>query len=118
MAEQTQLDKLKIRIPHDEKRFESTEIYEAKLKSLLEDAESIALRELYPFLDDYEGIELPKGYYNWQLRACEELYGNVMSGVKAYSENGLSISKSNDGPLSSSLLSELVPKAKAPKRSE
>ena len=118
MAEQTQITKLEIRIPYDENKFESREVYTAKLESLLDDAEGIALRELYPFLDDYEGVELPKGYYNWQLRAAVELYNNSMSGVKAYSENGLSITKANDGPLSESLLSELVPKAKAPKRSE
>jgi hypothetical protein len=119
MAEKTQFEKLKVKIPYDEKVFGNEESYKLRLESLLEDALNIALGELYPFLDDYEGVELPKRYYNWQIRACVELYNQESNaGIKSYSENGLSWSKSNDGVLSNSLLSELVPRVGVPKRSE
>ena len=117
MEENAQLTKLKGKIPNDTNKFASNEEYEAKLTSLLEESESIALSTLYPFLDDFEGIELPKKYYNWQIRACVELYkweGNT--GAKAYAENSLSWSRDNDGQLSTALMDELVPCAGVPKR--
>lgn len=119
MAEKTQLDKLKIKIPYDERIFKNNESYEALLGSLLDDALNIALSTIYPFVEDYTELELPSKYYNWQIRAAVELYKNGENqGYKAYSENGLSWSKETDGALSVSLLEELVPKAGIPKRSE
>lgn len=110
MEKNAQLTKLKGKIPRDADKFISTEEYENVLSNLLEDSKNIALSTLYPFLDDFEGVELPKKYYNWQIRASVELYkwlGNA--GVKSYSETGLSWSRDNDGPLSNSLLEELEP---------
>ena len=113
-----QLVKLKVKIPYNENKYGSENEYQVYLNSLLEDAEVIALNELYPFLDNYEGIELPKKYLNWQIRAAVELHNNSgLAGFKAYSENGLSYSKDNDGTLSNALMNELIPKAAAPRRS-
>lgn len=114
-----QVKKLEIKIPYSENVYSSRATYEAYLKSLLEDVKNIALAEIYPFLDNYESIELPSKYLNWQIRAAKELHANSgLAGFKAYSENGLSYSKDNDGPLSTTLMSELIPKASAPKRSD
>ena len=110
MENNAQLTRLKKEIPFDEDRYEDHGDYEYRLSKLLEDSEFIALSTLYPFLEDFEGIELPKKYYNWQIRACVELdkwQGNA--GVKSYSETGLSWSRVNDGALSSDLLDELEP---------
>lgn len=117
MGKDAQLTKLKDRIPFDSDKYISEDVYEKKLTELLEDSKNIALRTLYPFLEDFEGVELPKGYYNWQIRACEELYkwkGNA--GIKSYSEAGLSWTKGNDGILSDELMDELVSHASPPKR--
>lgn len=118
MEKNAQLTKLKGKIPFDKDKFISMEEYENVLSNLLEDSENIALSTLYPFLDDFEGIKLPTKYYNWQIRASVELYkwlGNT--GVKSYSETGLSWNRDNDGALSNSLLDELEPPhAGIPKR--
>lgn len=120
MEENAQLTKLKGRIPYDKDKFQTDENYISVLSSLLEDSKNIALSTLYPFLDDFGGVELPTKYYNWQLRASVELYkwrGNT--GVKSYSEVGLNWSRDNDGPLSNSLLEELEPPyVGIPKRSD
>lgn len=119
MAEKTQLEKLKIKIPYNEKIFGSSADYEALLVNLLDDALYIALGNIYPFSDDYTELELPKKYLNWQIRAAVELYKNGDNqGYTSYSENGLSWGRKNDGALSNALLEELVPKAGTPKRSE
>lgn len=110
---ETQLDKLKVRIPYDEDEHGSNEDYEKYLESLLEDTEDIALNHLYPFLTEFP--ELPPKYYGWQLRACMELndtYG--FNGFKKYSENGLSFEKATDGMLAVSIINELVPYAGSP----
>lgn len=110
---ETQLDKLKVRIPYDEDEFSDNESYEAYLNSLLEDTEDIALNHLYPFLTEFP--ELPTKYYGWQIRACVELndtYG--FNGFKKYSENGLSFEKATDGMLAVSIINELVPYAGSP----
>ena len=118
MEENAQLIKLKGKIPYDEDKFESIEDYENQLSSLLEDSESIALSNLYPFLDDFEGVKLPKKYYNWQIRACLEIAKWAdNAGVKSYSELNLNWSRDSDGIISNSLLDELEPPcAGIPKR--
>ena len=117
MEKDAQLTKLKEKIPYDEDKFISIKDYEKKLSELLEDSKNIALSTLYPFLDDFEGIELPTKYYNWQIRASVELYKwESNAGVKSYSELNLSWSRDNDGPLSNSLLDELIPHAGPLKR--
>jgi hypothetical protein len=115
--EQTQLEKLKLKILFDEDIFDTEELYEIVLQGLLEDSKNIALANLYPFLD-WSEMELPKKYYNWQIRASVELYKyDQYMGIKSYSENGLSFSRDSDG-LSTALLDELVPKAGIPQRIE
>lgn len=117
MEKDAQLTKLKEKIPYDEDKFISMKDYEEKLSILLEDSKNIALSTLYPFLDDFEGIKLPTKYYNWQIRASVELYKwENNAGVKSYSELNLSWSRDNDGPLSNSLLDELIPHAGPLKR--
>ena len=111
--EDTQLERLKRRIPYDSDKYASQNDYIAYLNTLLEDSEDIALNQLYPFL--VERPALLERYYGWQLRACMELdttYG--FSGIKKYSENGLMFEKISDGMLSSSLLNELIPYAGSP----
>jgi len=110
MEKDAQLTKLKERIPFDSDKFTYEEEYEKKLSELLEDSKNIALSTLYPFLEDFEGVKLPSKYNNWQIRASVEIYkweGN--SGIKSYSESGLSWTKSNDGILSNELMDELEP---------
>ena len=118
MENNAQLTKLKGRIPFDSDKYINQDEYENKLTELLEDSKYIALSTLYPFLEDFEGVELPTKYYNWQIRARLELYkwqGN--SGIKSYSEAGLSWTKGNDGVLSNDLMNELEPPhAGVPKR--
>ena len=112
-----QAEKLMVRIPFDNEMFDSRKSYEAYIDALLDDAENIALAEIYPFLADYEGIELPKKYYNWQIRAAYQLHSNDgLEGFKSYSENGLSWTRISDSALSTSLLNELVPRVGVPKR--
>ncbi len=114
-----QLKKLKRKIPYNEHKYPNKEDYEQKMEDLLDDALNIALSTLYPFIDDYTGIELPTKYYNWQIRACIELYSNGgIAGVKTYSENSLAWSRDNDNCISNALLDELVPKVGIPKRSK
>lgn len=108
----TQLDLLKQRIPNT---FGDNTKYEQVLNQLLDDTKYIALAYLYPF-EDWSEMELPRKYYNWQLRACVEIYTSLgPAGVKSYSENGLSFTKEADG-LSLSLMDELTSKAGTIKR--
>ena len=71
--EDTQLAKLKRRIPYDEDIFGSQTNYEIVLADLLEDSMYIGLSILFPF-EDFSNIEFPTRYYNWQIRVCVELY--------------------------------------------
>ncbi|MCI8654501.1 MAG: hypothetical protein HFJ48_01295 [Clostridia bacterium] len=115
--EDKQLEKLKRKIPYDNRKFKSYLKYEDKLRELLEDSKSIALSELYPFIDNLEDMELPSKYNNWQIRASVELYkwqGN--QGAKSYSELNLSWSRDNDGVLSNTLMNELIPYVGTPRR--
>ena len=117
MDAKTQLERLKERILYDADVYDSEESYEAYLTTLLDDAESIALNHLYPFL--VKRPALPERYKTWQLRACMEI--NDMAGfrgLKSYSENGLSFTKATDSMLSLALLSELIPYAGVPEKAE
>lgn len=116
--EETQFDRLKKRIPFEEMIElgvdEST--YEQILNDLLEDSKYIAFEILYPFEDFPE--ELDKRYFNWQLRACIELYNLAdKAGITNYSENGISWAKLSDG-LSVQLLNGLTSKVGTPKRKQ
>ena len=107
-----QIDLLKLRIPN---KYDNEEKYTNTLKALLEDTKNIALSNLYPF-EDWSEMELPKKYYNWQIRASVELFHFLgYEGIKSYSENGLSFSRMEDG-ISADLLDELMPKAGTIKR--
>ena len=111
----TQFEALKQRIPYDEEVFESEEVYEQAIQDLLDDTKYIALSIRFPY-EDFSDMELPKKYYNWQLRASVELYNLADKGsLLSYSENGLSWTRLSDG-LSRSLIAELMPKVGIPKR--
>lgn len=102
-----QIDLLKLRIPN---KYDNEEKYTNTLEALLEDTKNIALSNLYPF-EDWSEMELPKKYYNWQIRASVELFHFLgYEGIKSYSENGLSFSRMEDG-ISADLLDELMPNA-------
>ena len=106
----TQLEKLKQRIVFEENVFHDIETYEGVLNRLLEDSKYQALSLRYPY-KDYYGMELPKKYYNWQLRCCEELYKLVgTNGIISYSENGLSWTR-DSGSISKKLSEEIEPMA-------
>ena len=88
---QEQLEKLKTKIPYDEDIFETEENYGIVLNDLLEDSKNILLETLYPFIDDFTDVLVPRAYYNWQLRCCVELYNMAdKQGITNYSENSLS----------------------------
>lgn len=111
----TQIEKLERRISYDKDTFTSRSNYEQVLTDLLEDSMYIALSILFPF-KDFSEIKLPKRYYNWQIRACVELYNMAgKNDIASYSENGLSWTKFKSG-LSRDLLNELVSKVGTPKR--
>lgn len=104
----SQLDLLKERIPFDTIDFETNTIYENSLNRLLEDSKYIALSLRFPYQDYYD-LELPKKYYNWQLRCCQELYKLIGStNIKSYSENGLSWTR-DSANLSTNLVEEIEP---------
>lgn len=85
-----QIKLLEDRIKYDEEIFENRGIYDKVLHRLLDDSKYIALSLRFPY-QDYSDYELPKKYYNWQLRCSEEIYNSIGSiGIKSYSENGLS----------------------------
>ena len=114
----TQIEKLKKRIPYDVDIFNTTEIYNDVLNTLLEDSKIKCLSILYPYTEDFDDIELPKRFENWQLRASVELYNLAdKAGIVNYSENGIVWSKLTDG-LSFSLLNEITPKVGVPKKQE
>ena len=107
-AKNEQLEKLKDRIFYDELVFETVEIYEKTLNRLLEDSKAIALSLRFPY-KQYENIDLPERYKNWQLRCCEELYPLIGSiNIKSYAENGLSWTR-DTGYLSNQLVNEIEP---------
>lgn len=84
------------------------ETYIKVLKRLLEDSKYVALSLRYPY-QDYSSLELPRKYYNWQLRCAVEIYQGIGSeGIKSYSENGLSWTK-DSGYISNELRGEIEP---------
>lgn len=104
----TQLELLKQRIVFEENVFSDIETYEKVLIRLLEDSKYQALSLRFPYQDYYE-MELPKKYYNWQLRCCEELYKMIgTNGIISYSENGLSWTR-DSGSISKNLRDEIEP---------
>lgn len=112
-----QLDELKKRIPFEIGIHESKKVYEQILTDLLNDSKFICLSLLFPY-EDYVNYKLPERYYNWQLRACVELYNLADKiSVKDYSENGISWSRLKDG-LSLSLTNEIISNVYAPSDTE
>ena len=104
----TQSDLLKERIPYEEAIFDSEEIYKQVIDRLLEDAKEDALSLRFPYKDTTD-MELPKRYYNWQLRCAEELYKLIGSvNIKSYSENGLSWTR-DTANLSTFLVNKIEP---------
>ena len=105
----TQLELLKQRIVFEENVFSDIETYEKVLIRLLEDSKYQALSLRFPYQDYYE-MELPKKYYNWQLRCCEEIYKMIgTNGIISYSENGLSWTR-DSGSISKNLRDEIEPR--------
>ena len=100
---------LKKRIPMEITGLDDVADYDNMIEALLDDSKNIALSNIYPF-DDWSSLDLPAKYKNWQIRAAIELYNLAdKAGIKSYSENGLSWSKSND-LLSVGLMDEIIPK--------
>ena len=112
----TQKEILEKRRPIEITGLENSFDYENMIDALLEDSKNIALSNIYPF-KDWSNLDLPKKYYNWQIRAAIELYNLAdKAGIKSYSENGLSWSKSTD-LLSQGLMEEITPRVGVIKKS-
>ena len=106
--QKTQLELLKLRIPFDQDIFGTVGDYEQVLKNLLDDSKHIALSIRYP-LDDYTSIDLPKRYFNWQLRCSVEIYQGIgKENIKSYAENGIQWTR-DAGNISNDLLDEIMP---------
>ncbi len=106
--QKTQLELLKVRIPFDQDIFGTNGDYEQVLKNLLDDSKHIALSIRYPF-DDYTSIDLPKRYFNWQLRCSVEIYQGIgKENIKSYAENGIQWTR-DAGNISNDLLDEIMP---------
>ena len=103
-----QIELLKDRIEYDENIFTDVETYEKVLNRLLDDSKYVALSLRYPYQDYYD-MELPKKYYNWQLRCSVEIYNGIgTEGIKSYSENGLNWTR-DSGYISNELRNEIEP---------
>lgn len=104
----TQIKLLRERIVYSQQIFNDYTTYNKALDRLLEDSKYIALSLRFPYQDFYD-MELPKKYYNWQLRCCEQLYKLIgTAGIKSYSENGLSWTR-DSSYLPYDLTSEIEP---------
>lgn len=113
----SQLELLKSRIPFDKDIFNDVAYYQNALKELLDDSKYFMLSYLYPF-EDFSEIELPKKYYNLQIRCCMELYKMAdKAGMVNYSENGIAWSKLTDG-ISSQIITQMTSKVGIPKKEE
>lgn len=103
-----QIDKLEDRIPYDKTIFTNQMIYDSVLEQLLEDSKHVALSLRYPYQDTSE-MELPKRYYNWQIRCAVEIYNQIGTvGLKSYSENGLTWTR-DSAYISHELRNEIEP---------
>lgn len=108
MESSEQLEKLMKRIAYNENLYGDESTYQNFLERLLEDSKYIALSMRYPYQDFYD-MDLPRKYYNWQLRCCMELKELIGSAnVKSYSENGLSWTR-DSAYLSEQLATEIEP---------
>lgn len=104
----TQSELLKERIPYEKAIFDSQSIYDKVINRLLDDAKEDALSLRFPYKDT-TNMELPKRYYNWQLRCAEELYNLIGSvNIKSYSENGLNWTR-DTANLSTFLVNKIEP---------
>lgn len=104
----TQFDLLKERIEFDKNIFTDNDTYRKVLNRLLEDSKYVGLSLRFPYKSDWN-IELPKKYWNWQLRCCEEIYEQIGTiGLKSYSENGLSWTR-DSSYISNELRNEIEP---------
>lgn len=103
-----QFNLLTERIPYNELVFGNFDVYKKAMTRLLEDSKYVALSLRFPY-QDYSNIELPKKYYNWQLRCAEEIYKGIGTvGIKSYAENGLSWTR-DSGYISYELRGEIEP---------
>lgn len=103
-----QFELLSKRIPYKENVFGNFQVYKDGLNRLLEDSKYLALSLRFPY-QDYSNIDLPKKYYNWQLRCAEEIYKGIGTvGIKSYAENGLSWTR-DSGYISYELRGEIEP---------
>jgi hypothetical protein len=103
-----QFELLTERIPYKELVFGNFDVYKKAMTRLLEDSKYVALSLRFPY-QDYSNIELPKKYYNWQLRCAEEIYKGIGTvGIKSYAENGLSWTR-DSGYISYELRGEIEP---------
>lgn len=103
-----QFNYLKERIEYDRNVFSNNETYEKVLKRLLEDSKYVGLSLRFPYIENWN-IDLPKKYWNWQLRCCEEIYEQIGTiGLKSYSENGLSWTR-DSSYISNELRNEIEP---------
>lgn len=80
------------------------------LKTMIEIAQSLALRKLYPFHDINI---LPIKYDYWVIQAVGEMYQSLGNEtIASYEENGLRISfREMESGVSQSLLNSLIPQA-------
>lgn len=105
MAE-TQLDKLKRRIPEESS--------ESVLNDYLESASNIIQSVRYPYLDwsDTTTYPLETRYYDLQIRIAVVLYNKIgAEGQTAHSENGI-IRTYGASDVPNTMLSEIIPKVK------
>ena len=87
------------------------------LQQLLDIANDIALKTVFPYAKHFGVLELPTQYNFWVILAAKELYENKdMNGAYfQYSENGIAYTlKDMTGMLSTSLIAQLIPKASVP----
>lgn len=90
---------------------------DALLTLLMELSYDVAKRNVYPFIEDLEYVELGTRYDSWILQASKEMYQNLGNeNVRKYSENGIAIEYTDlVNGLSYDLLSQLIPKVGVPK---
>lgn len=113
-------EKLTHRIKYNKNKHGSLEEYTMIIDDLIDTSKFLTLSKVYPFIDNYDNLEVPSKYDNWQYRCCIELYKLGCSNIGSftnYSENGLSWSKLSDG-LPNSFMEEIISHAGVPKKEE